>query len=654
MDPLARLHPKHDGAEDLDPAEASFLQTQIMRKLKRAADAIHIPRADVNVVMQYPARAKMPHQIPYTNNLGFLSTTGTFNDPVSGHTHPTYLHSSGMHGHTHSELRKPEAKSPSIRIIDEKLAALFVDPNAMNYYGSTLAQATTMVAEKESSLAPTRQRPKTAPALKPATTSVTADPLASDMGLLPLRPKSASVRFSNTVSVNYIPQDNFGRHKTQAPPVAPSIVKTQTVRSNLDNFNIEKVALRRLRFVVDHNEADVEHLSLVDLVETGQVPAKLLVEFFGPEYATPHDLRVLLLQSVDKARRIRKRHLRQNVSQQITPRLEHPIHDGPAPNKGLDATFHHTHPHHVSPATPICSYSTYTATSYEGAQLVSSSVPSSERITSRGPVGETDRGVAGRSGIGVPIQLEKQHEVQALLMLTHTTSDAASNLVVEAQMAEAQQPLPFTRPTSSHPRTASRARANHEARGSLAGRATPMPATSTPSKPFTPAAKAIARDATLGALKLTKIRRVTTPNEVLDVLRQVEGSKTVLNGVVGSGWRSRASIGASLRQGRKVVGGSIDDLVLRNMESAEQPSENLPVSSTNSSVGYHTSRVRTKKSVQLLAMEPLNGEPDEDLTQAVVADHFIAKSDIHGALNEERMLRIIEKRRSKYLGVLTS
>ena len=51
--------------------------------------------------------------------------------------------------------------------------------------------------------------------------------------------------------------------------VSPTLIKNQSVRSNIDRFKIEQVALRRLRFIVENNEADPSHLPIVDLVEAG-------------------------------------------------------------------------------------------------------------------------------------------------------------------------------------------------------------------------------------------------------------------------------------------------------------------------------------------------------------------------------------------------
>jgi hypothetical protein len=69
----------------------------------------------------------------------------------------------------------------------------------------------------------------------------------------------------------HINHQNNGGYITGRPltPVAFSMVRQQTVRTNLDHYRIEQVALRRLRFVVENNQTEPEHLSIVDLVESG-------------------------------------------------------------------------------------------------------------------------------------------------------------------------------------------------------------------------------------------------------------------------------------------------------------------------------------------------------------------------------------------------
>jgi hypothetical protein len=51
----------------------------------------------------------------------------------------------------------------------------------------------------------------------------------------------------------------------------PGAIKLNGCRSHLDKCNIEQITLRRLRFVIESNEAVTQHLSLLDLIENGYV-----------------------------------------------------------------------------------------------------------------------------------------------------------------------------------------------------------------------------------------------------------------------------------------------------------------------------------------------------------------------------------------------
>jgi hypothetical protein len=49
----------------------------------------------------------------------------------------------------------------------------------------------------------------------------------------------------------------------------PGAIKLNGCRSHLDKCNIEQITLRRLRFVIESNQAVAQHLSLLDLIENG-------------------------------------------------------------------------------------------------------------------------------------------------------------------------------------------------------------------------------------------------------------------------------------------------------------------------------------------------------------------------------------------------
>ncbi|KAJ3022481.1 UNVERIFIED_CONTAM: hypothetical protein HDU68_009127 [Siphonaria sp. JEL0065] len=589
----------------------------------------------------------------------------------------------------HPPVRKPRPQTAPayIRSTNEKMAVYASDP-LPHHHDTTIQHHVNLRPRSEN---PLNMRPQSARITFATNKSLTYEysgPVSSYRSLNPflIREPSLATISQPESTATTTPDTYYLLRAAKQPtaPVAPTIVKTQTVRCNLDSFSIEKVALRRLRFVVENNESDVEHLSLVDLIEAGQVPPPIICSFFGAEFATPHDLRVLLLQSIDKARRIRRR--RKNMHDSPSPDLispsEHPIHDQPPPNKGLSAAYHHTHPHYTSPATPIASYSTYTTQSYPQPQLCSATTPaeivsrdSRKRVGSDGS-NTHDTNIGGKEE-AVPRLLEDKHEVQALLMLTHTTSDAAANIVVDQEMKIAASGMSVSEgslisgrrsvlSTRSGGSAKSRRSVVTSRSGSgsltvttlLSGRVTPVPATCMPSRALTPTAAVIATDAAKTAvLSVKAVRRVTTPNEILDVLRQVEGPNTVLKGVVGEGWKRSGDRRRKNGEGMYV---NLEEIILRNMDlqgegsvvrrastSSRKGTSIKSALSDRASMGAGRSP-RTKKHVRLLAEEPPGGEPD--FLPAGSLDFLPRpKNDASSAVGEQHMLRIIERRRARYL-----
>ncbi|KAJ3007600.1 UNVERIFIED_CONTAM: hypothetical protein HDU68_003423 [Siphonaria sp. JEL0065] len=584
---------------------------------------------------------------------------------------------------------RPQTAPAYIRSTNEKMAVYASDPLPHHHHDTTIQHHANLRPRSENPLNMRPQSARIAAATNKSLSYEYSGPVSSYRSLNPflIRELSLATMSQPESTATTTPDTYYLLRAAKQPtaPVAPTIVKTQTVRCNLDSFSIEKVALRRLRFVVENNECDVEHLSLVDLIEAGQVPPQIICSFFGAEFATPHDLRVLLLQSIDKARRIRRR--RKNMQNSQSPDLispsEHPIHDQPPPNKGLSAAYHHTHPHYTSPATPIASYSTYTTQSYPQPQLCSATTPA--EIVSRDSRKQVRSGGAGSNGLdnfggkeeAVPRLLEDKHEVQALLMLTHTTSDAAANIVVDQEMKIAASGMSASeglllsgRRSVLSTRSGGSAKSRRSVVTSrsgggsmtaamlLSGRVTPVPATCMPSRALTPTAAVIATDAAKSAvLSVKAVRRVTTPNEILDVLRQVEGPNTVLKGVVGEGWKRSGDRREKNGEGRYV---NLEEIVLRNMNlrvegsvvgrastSSRKGTSIKSALSDRASTGAERS-TRTKKHVRLLAEEPPGGEPDFVISGSL---DFLPrpKNDASSAVGEQHMLRIIERRRARYL-----
>ncbi|KAJ3141959.1 hypothetical protein HK100_004747 [Physocladia obscura] len=712
----------------------SLLHVQYKKVAKRTdfafTDAIQIPRANLNITInaqpQLTLGAKIIQQTPFSeSNLGFLSTTGTLNDPKTGHRHQTYLHSSGINGHTKglSFFQRIKTNEPISTVMHQSCRV----PESIKEQPDKLIESV-QIAGDENSKPNKLARPKTAPAKK---IENICDGSENSKRQLNVRPKSAAIHSRKTDqhsqheiegehnlvkqlidANNEAPQETYYLHRaTTEPtaPVAPSIVKTQTVRSNLDLFTIEKVALRRLRFVVENNESEVEHLSIVDLVESGEVPSEIIASFFGPEYATPHDLRVLLLQSIDKTRRIRARIQRQHqdisVMQVPVTKSNQPKHDAVPPNQGLKASFHHTHPHHTSPATPIDSYSTYTTATFELTPLWSSTTPGGEKnmrtiedsnsIKLENDVPVYNNGCNASANGTVLRELEARHETQALLILTHTTSDAAANVFVAEDLRKAGATVSESgrrratvlsgcasgKPTvSAKSHVIGNSRDSIELTGSISskdllkklcgrvnrsrGRLTPVPATCMPSRSLTPTAMVIATDATKAAVSsIGAVRKVTTPNEVLNILRQVEGEGTVLKGIVGEGWErfdcggNDSTVLPRRRGKKKSAGRGLEEIVLQNMDlqgyNGTKHSESH--SEANKSISSVKPGVHGKSSIRkhvriTLAEEPFEGEAD-DLLSNPLELILLPKHDISGALGEQHMLRIIERRRANYLHI---
>ncbi|KAI9102425.1 hypothetical protein DFS34DRAFT_591074 [Phlyctochytrium arcticum] len=121
------------------------------------------------------------------------------------------------------------------------------------------------------------------------------------------RPTTAEGDFAPAVHNGPNLMDFTALHRTLPLTQLPgSLTRTQTVRSNIDRMRIEQIALRRLRYVIESYEAEPEHLAVVDLIDHVRLPSRVLQHYFGPSYKTVHDVRVLLLQAIDRTKRLRE------------------------------------------------------------------------------------------------------------------------------------------------------------------------------------------------------------------------------------------------------------------------------------------------------------------------------------------------------------
>ncbi|KAJ3186024.1 hypothetical protein HDU85_000938 [Gaertneriomyces sp. JEL0708] len=151
-----------------------------------------------------------------------------------------------------------------------------------------------------------------------ATRAQTANTLITRIHHLPMRPhtavKSTSTSSGPTQHIINLPAPSgpgshgFSSFKGERARSPPRLVgHTQSTRINLDRYRIEQIALRRLRHVIDSNEVEPEHLEMVDLIAHSNPPASLISTHFGSQYRTPTDLRILVLQSIDRSQRARAR-----------------------------------------------------------------------------------------------------------------------------------------------------------------------------------------------------------------------------------------------------------------------------------------------------------------------------------------------------------
>ncbi|KAJ3110036.1 hypothetical protein HDU96_006953 [Phlyctochytrium bullatum] len=127
----------------------------------------------------------------------------------------------------------------------------------------------------------------------------------------PARP--ASMADHRAVSTGHAYCQCTSRPVTPVSPTAvaaATVPKTQSVRTNIDKYRIEQIALRRLRFVIENSQAEPEHLAIMNLVEAGNVPRSVFMKFFGSKHQTAHEVRVLLLQSIERTQKIRRRQSR--------------------------------------------------------------------------------------------------------------------------------------------------------------------------------------------------------------------------------------------------------------------------------------------------------------------------------------------------------
>ncbi|KAJ3410801.1 hypothetical protein HDV05_003230 [Chytridiales sp. JEL 0842] len=310
-----------------EPLTTAPQETHWLPEKKKQRDIVAMPKAKFTIDTQVAPSSQ-----------AYMNRSSRLKDPETGHNHPTYLHASGVHGHGHGHIRKqrpsscgatrPEGEKHenNLRISKSSLinhANINRCTTPIGDFSSVPNNPSLLLRTSDSrgnSRPPSAlKRPTSAPVRSASGKHNTSRPpsaLAVARSKTPA-PKDGSTEEKDTgegedtdIDERHVPQpsENNGGYITGRPltPVALSMVKQQTVRTNVDHFRIEQVALRRLRFVVEHNQTEPEHLSIVDLVESVNMPPQMISKFFGPKYTTPHELRILVLQSIDRIRRMKK------------------------------------------------------------------------------------------------------------------------------------------------------------------------------------------------------------------------------------------------------------------------------------------------------------------------------------------------------------
>ena len=92
--------------------------------------------------------------------------------------------------------------------------------------------------------------------------------------------------------------------------IPPTSLKTQTVRSNLEKYQIEKVlwfdetTLKRIRFLIESKTAQTCHLSMLSVLEYSSIPSSIIQEVFGSQVKTLYGVKVLLCRAIEEKNKL--------------------------------------------------------------------------------------------------------------------------------------------------------------------------------------------------------------------------------------------------------------------------------------------------------------------------------------------------------------
>ncbi|KAJ3326558.1 hypothetical protein HDU76_012820 [Blyttiomyces sp. JEL0837] len=655
---------------------------QRRKKKSNLPETVPVPRTNLLIDPKKGVAATfMP--APFSSAMMSTSTTGSLMDPETGHHHPTYLHASGMHGHGHSHTpRSPPTTSPSTPAATNSTPTPTPTPTSPSpsSHGSTYTSTSAATVSRRGHHAAKgsghsdmlegfqmvatnpsiRVKPSSAdvvdgdasaiiPAAPPAQQRASSAPVMrssiSDMGASPTPhgQKRGSKLTSRSAAGTPIPPAEllrlteskrkstpFTHNPFALSPVAPTVIKTQTVRGNIDRFRIEQVALRRLRFVVEHNETEVEHLSIVDLVETGEVPSHLIQKYFGSQYMTAHDLRVLVLQSIDKTKRVRNRIAKAAALAEA------------------QYSYRET-------STSFYSESRFAGGQHEDRFSITAAQPNEQHDSNQ------------------------SHEPQSEQQRPKSRAGTASTRSPSPTNKHSATPTPRNPPPPPSPHTSA-----HYPEYTMSSYNNTTSCASSPcvlqQRPLTPTTRAIARDASEEAVKLvygtskqtstrastrltggaasTILKRVTTPREVLEMLMQAEGSRTVLAGIPELGksrsteWKRYANANRQARSTSSLSGDSSSSVGGRtSVGGGRNLSDGASGGgiATRLSVSGRAVRDMVKKNV--LGAEPEDGEPEVTPPSPPPQPPKLPTHQIKMAFSEKQILKLIEERRLRHLGL---
>lgn len=115
------------------------------------------------------------------------------------------------------------------------------------------------------------------------------------------RPQSSVSRSSNPFALDRERErEPFKQRPVSAKPV--SMIKSQSVRTNLDKYRIEMIMLRRIRYLIDAKTVNESHLSMISMLENSAIPQDLLMATFGKTYTTLYSIRILMCQVIDEVK----------------------------------------------------------------------------------------------------------------------------------------------------------------------------------------------------------------------------------------------------------------------------------------------------------------------------------------------------------------